>query len=66
MQPAGIRIQPIIRREPCAALVHGLALKEALALLPSGSVQNLSWQSMAMNGRAPGGPVTVECWQLGL
>ena len=28
---AGIHIQPMIRREPCAALVRGLALKEALA-----------------------------------
>ena len=54
------------RREPCAAPVHDIAVEEALVLLPSGSVQSVSWQSMALTGRALEGPVTVECWQFGL
>ena len=50
----------LTRREPCAVPVHDLALKEALVLLPSGSVQSVSWQSMALSGRALEGPVTAE------
>ena len=64
MQPAGIHIQHLLvgNRAP----LQCIALKEALVLLPSGSVQSVSWQSMALTGRALEGPVTVECWQFGL
>ena len=64
MQPAGIHVQPLLvgNRAP----LQCIALKEALVLLPSGSIQNVSWQRMALTGRALEGPVTVECWQLGL
>ena len=50
------------RREPHAAPVHDIALKEALVLPPIGSVHSISWQSMALTGRALEGPVTVEYW----
>ena len=56
----------LTRREPCTAPVHDLASKEALVLLPSGSVQSVSWQSMALSGRALEGPVTAEYWQFGV
>ena len=41
MRPGGIHIQPLLRREPCAAPVRGRAWKEILALLPNGSVHSL-------------------------
>ena len=61
MQPTGIRIQTIIRREPCAALVHGLAWETVRALQLSGNMQNESWQGIVLNCRALEGPLTFAC-----
>ena len=49
MQLAGIHVQPLLvgNRAP----LQCLALKEALALLPNGSVQSVSWQNKALTGR---------------
>ena len=57
MRPAGIHVQAILSREPCTAPIHDLVLKEALALLPSGNVQNLSYESMVLSGRGLESPV---------